>query len=146
MPSQLHILPIPHQLRGDIPLFQPGIIPVLVVAFVTIVAATTDIWKYKVYNWLTFPTLICGLIYWLFAAGLSGVGMSFAGLIVGFGSLVVFYALGGVGAGDVKLLSAIGCLARPALCRERAAGQCFRGRHLCSRPDGYPRRYSENNC
>jgi prepilin peptidase CpaA len=106
-------------------LFQPGIIPVFVVAFVTIVAATTDIWKYKVYNWLTFPTLICGLIYWLFAAGLSGVGMSFAGLFVGFGSLVVFYALGGVGAGDVKLLAAIGAWLGPLFTMNVLLGSVF---------------------
>ena len=104
---------------------QPGIIPLIVVALVTIVAATTDIWKYKVYNWLTFPTLICGLIYWLFAAGLPGVGMSFAGLIVGFGSLVVFYALGGVGAGDVKLLAAIGAWLGPLITMNVLLGSAF---------------------
>jgi prepilin peptidase CpaA len=106
-------------------LSQPGIIPIIVVAFVTLVAATTDIWKYKVYNWLTFPTLICGLIYWLFAAGLPGVGMSFAGLIVGFGSLVVFYALGGVGAGDVKLLAAIGAWLGPLITMNVLLGSAF---------------------
>jgi prepilin peptidase CpaA len=106
-------------------LSQPGIIPLIVVALVTLVAATTDIWKYKVYNWLTFPTLICGLIYWLFAAGLSGVGMSFAGLIVGFGSLVVFYALGGVGAGDVKLLAAIGAWLGPLITMNVLLGSAF---------------------
>src|SRR5262249_27029843 len=40
--------------------------------------------------------------------GWLGFGSSLVGAIAGFGLLLVFYLMGGIGAGDVKLLSALG--------------------------------------
>lgn len=39
--------------------------------------------------------------------------MSFAGLLVGFCVFFIFYLLGGMGAGDIKLVAAIGALLGP---------------------------------
>jgi len=86
----------------------PGIVPCLVVGLAMIVAAATDFWKFKVYNALTLPLLAGGLVYGAWDGGWSGLASSGVGALVGFGLLVGFHAMGGVGAGDVKLLAAAG--------------------------------------
>lgn len=85
----------------------------LVVTVVTSVAAVTDITKFRIYNVLTFPTLFAGLITASMLGGLGGLCQSMLGALVGFGVLVVFFAMGGVGAGDVKLFTALGAWLGP---------------------------------
>jgi prepilin peptidase CpaA len=87
---------------------QPLPLPVYIVLGAALVAAVTDVWKFKVHNLLTLPVLVSGLIYHGFTGGLSGLGWSLLGVLFGFGLLFVFYLMGGMGAGDVKLLAAIG--------------------------------------
>lgn len=73
-------------------------------------AAVTDLKWNRIYNLQTYPAMACGLVLGFAAAGAHGALMSFLGLVVGVALLFVFYLLGGVGAGDVKLLGAIGAL------------------------------------
>lgn len=73
-------------------------------------AAITDLKWNKIYNLQTYPAMICGLILGFVTAGVYGVLIHFLGLVVGLSLLFIFYLLGGVGAGDVKLLGAIGAL------------------------------------
>ena len=80
-------------------------VPVIVVLVAAIVAAATDIWKFKVYNVLTLPLLVSGLLYHAFRAELAD---SLLGVLFGFASLIVLYIIGGMGAGDVKLMAAVG--------------------------------------
>jgi len=80
-------------------------VPVIVVLVAALVAAATDIWKFKVYNALTLPLLVSGLLYHAFRAELAD---SFVGVLFGFASLIVLYIIGGMGAGDVKLMAAVG--------------------------------------
>jgi prepilin peptidase CpaA len=79
--------------------------PLAVVLVAVLVAAATDIWKFKVYNALTLPLLASGLIY-------HGIRLELAssvfGLLFGFAALIVLYIIGGMGAGDVKLMAAVG--------------------------------------
>jgi prepilin peptidase CpaA len=81
---------------------------VAVVLAASLVAAVTDLWKYKVYNALTLPLLASGLLYHGWVGGLAGLLESMLGVAFGFGVLFSMYLLGGIGAGDVKLLAAIG--------------------------------------
>ena len=80
-------------------------VPVIVVLVAALVAAATDIWKFKVYNALTLPLLGSGLLYHAFRAELAD---SLLGVLFGFASLIVLYIIGGMGAGDVKLMAAVG--------------------------------------
>ena len=79
------------------------------VTIVLIVAAVIDGWILKVPNWLTFPFIISGWIYWTVAAGfVNGLGWSLLGTFVGMILLLVLRNVGGMGAGDVKLLAGVG--------------------------------------
>ena len=72
------------------------------------IAAITDLTTSKVYNVLTIPMVITGLVYHSFTAGMIGFASSFLGLIIGFGLVLLPFVMGGMGGGDVKLLAGIG--------------------------------------
>jgi len=85
--------------------------PIWVVTLTLVVAAVIDGLKLKVPNWITFPMIISG---WIYSATLSsyagweGLMYSLAGTVVGLALLMPAYAIGGMGAGDVKLLAGVG--------------------------------------
>ncbi len=83
-------------------------VPILLVLVAALIAAVTDVWKFKVYNLLTFPLLAGGLLYHTLQGGTSGLTESIVGAIVGFALMIVLYTLGGMGAGDVKFVTALG--------------------------------------
>ncbi|HEY7422821.1 MAG TPA: A24 family peptidase [Gemmataceae bacterium] len=82
--------------------------PVAVVLVASLALAFIDVYKFKIYNVLIYPLLLAGLIYHVLAGGVPSLANSLAGMLVGFAIFFPFYALGGVGGGDVKLLAAIG--------------------------------------
>jgi prepilin peptidase CpaA len=73
-----------------------------------VVAALIDGYKLKVPNWLTFPFILSGWCYSGLVFGWEGLGWSLVGTAVGLGLLLPAYAIGGMGAGDVKLLAGVG--------------------------------------
>jgi prepilin peptidase CpaA len=82
------------------------LLPITIVLGAALIAGVTDLWKYKVHNLLTLPVLFSGLIY--HAVWGTGLANSLLGVLCGSGILLLFYLLGGMGAGDVKLMAAIG--------------------------------------
>jgi prepilin peptidase CpaA len=85
-----------------------AMIPASIVLFATLIAAVMDVWKFKVYNALTIPLLLSGVVYHGVVGGTEGLQGSLIGLLFGFAVLIVVYAMGGMGAGDVKLMAAVG--------------------------------------
>ncbi len=78
------------------------------------VATVTDFWRQKIYNWLTLPTLLLGLVLNTYQFG----GWGFLSALLGFLLAgVVYLVLGLLGAmkgGDLKLAAAMGaCLGWP---------------------------------
>jgi len=71
-------------------------------------AATVDVRQYRVPNRLTIPLLLTGMIFHSLAAGISGFQVSLLGAACGFACLVLAYGIGILGAGDVKLVAAVG--------------------------------------
>ena len=81
---------------------------VWLVSVVLVVAAAIDGWKLKVPNWITFPLVISGWVFSTAYLGWAGLGWSLLGTAVGLCLLLPAYAIGGMGAGDVKLLAGVG--------------------------------------
>jgi prepilin peptidase CpaA len=89
--------------------------PLWFVCVAMIVAAVIDGWKLKVPNWLTFPLVLSGWALGLLhdlglleATGQGGFGASLATTALGFVLLFPVYAIGGMGAGDVKMQMGFG--------------------------------------
>jgi prepilin peptidase CpaA len=80
---------------------------------VLLVAAVSDVRIQKIPNWLTFSTVAVGLVYHTGVNGIAGFFFSLQGLILGLGLLLGFYLAAGMGAGDVKLMGAVGGLLGP---------------------------------
>jgi prepilin peptidase CpaA len=74
------------------------------------IGAVTDVRSRRVPNLLTFPAIVAGLALHLALGGWRSMLLAAAaGLICGL-IFLIFFLAGGMGAGDVKLITAIGCL------------------------------------
>jgi prepilin peptidase CpaA len=95
--------------------------PLVAISVGMIVAAVIDGWKLKVPNWLTFPLILSGWALGLFHtlngyfgwdlqldAGSGGILDSLLGTLLGLILLLPIYAIGGMGAGDVKMQMGFG--------------------------------------
>jgi prepilin peptidase CpaA len=80
---------------------------------VLLVSALTDLRWQRIPNWITFPSMMGAPLLHTMAHGPQGLLFSLQGIGVGMGLLLVFYVLGGMGAGDVKLLGAVGGFVGP---------------------------------
>ena len=84
----------------------------VVVALVAL-ACMTDVRTRRIPNWLTFGATIAALLFHGAIAGTSGLATSVGGWILGAALFFPVFALRGMGAGDVKLLAAIGAWLGP---------------------------------
>ncbi len=80
----------------------------LIICLILIISVITDLRSRKILNIVTFPAIIGGLFYFSIFSGIDGFLFSGKGFLVGLGLLFIPFAMGGIGAGDVKLLAAIG--------------------------------------
>jgi prepilin peptidase CpaA len=80
---------------------------------ILIMACITDIGGRRIPNWLTGSAALIGIVFNLAAAGMHGALFSLAGVVLGLALLMPFYISGGMGAGDVKLMGAIGAIIGP---------------------------------
>lgn len=89
-----------------------GSIETVLVVLVT-AAAWSDLRTRRIPNWITVPGAMLGFLLQSFYGGLNGALASLAGAGLGLGIFLGFYMAGGMGAGDVKLFSAVGALVGP---------------------------------
>jgi prepilin peptidase CpaA len=80
---------------------------------ILIVCAVIDCYINKIPNLLTYPTIIFALAYNSFYHGIDGLLFSIAGLFLGIIILGILYIFGVMGAGDVKLMGAVGAVFGP---------------------------------
>jgi prepilin peptidase CpaA len=82
--------------------------PVWLLSAILVFAAVIDGLKLKVPNWITLPLVVGGWVYSTAYFGWEGLGWSLLGTVIGLALLLPAYAVGGMGAGDVKLLAGVG--------------------------------------
>jgi len=92
-----------------------GAWPLWFVCAAMVASAVIDWWKFKVPNKLTFPVILSGWALGLLHTsglhpdvGQGGIGDALAGTAMGFACLIPMYAVGGMGAGDVKMTMGFG--------------------------------------
>lgn len=79
-----------------------------VVTLFLVTGAVIDGIALRVPNWLTFPMILSAWATGFVVFGWPGLWASLVGTLVGLGLLLPLYAIGGMGAGDVKLLAGVG--------------------------------------
>jgi prepilin peptidase CpaA len=82
---------------------------------VTLLAGWVDFRTHKIPNWLTVPALILGIGMHTVVAGWSGAIASLEGAGLALVLLLPFVLLRGLGAGDWKLMGAVGAFLGPLM-------------------------------
>jgi prepilin peptidase CpaA len=77
------------------------------VGLLTLAAAVTDVRSRRIPNALTVPFFFAGLVYQAVFRGWPGLGDAGLAFLLGFGTLLVLWLVGGGGGGDVKLMGAL---------------------------------------
>lgn len=80
-----------------------------------LLASWIDYAQRRVPNWLNLTLILVGFIVQASFFGWSGIATGGLGMLMGFGLLIVPWLMHGMGAGDVKLMAAIGVWLGPWL-------------------------------
>lgn len=75
-----------------------------------IAASGEDLWHRNISNWIPASALAGALVVQTLNGGWHGVWQWFLGAVCGFSVFLIFYILGGMGGGDVKLMAGFGAL------------------------------------
>jgi prepilin peptidase CpaA len=82
-----------------------------VFALPVVIVLTASFYDYRwrrIPNFITLPSMVIGLMLHGIDGGWNGLSYSLWGLTLGICVFLVLYLLGGIGAGDVKLMGSIG--------------------------------------
>ena len=77
---------------------------------VGLAASVQDLTARRISNWIPAAGLACGISWHVYDSGWRGVVTAVLGAGAGFGIFLIFYLLGGMGGGDVKLMAGLGSL------------------------------------
>jgi prepilin peptidase CpaA len=91
-----------------------GLIPTYSLVAVLFLATVHDILYQRIPNFLTLTTMVVSLFYYSTLHGLSGFFFSLGGMCVGIALMLLPYLFRGMGAGDVKLMGAVGGILGPS--------------------------------
>ncbi len=93
------------------PILTPVQIVLLAVFLATL--ASHDLATYRIPNALTIPFALLAIVTHTLSGGFAGLQLSVAGALLVLPMLAPMYLTGGLGAGDVKALSAVGAMLGP---------------------------------
>jgi prepilin peptidase CpaA len=77
---------------------------------VGIAACVDDLRRRQISNWIPGSAFVSGLALQTVQHGWRGAGSALLGTLAGAGVFLIFYLLGGMGGGDVKLMAGFGAL------------------------------------
>ena len=83
---------------------------VVLAGMVGTAACIDDLCRRRISNWISGSALASGLILQTTQHGWRGAGSASLGTLAGAGVFLIFYLLGGMGGGDVKLMAGFGAL------------------------------------
>ena len=83
---------------------------VWIAVLVGLAAMIDDLARRQIANWIPLSALAAGFGWQIGQSGLSGLLYAGIGTVAGFAVFLVFYLLGGMGGGDVKLMAGFGAL------------------------------------
>lgn len=84
-----------------------------VLVMTLIMSTITDLMHHRIPNLILLPALTIALVAQITVGGAAGLFSAVAGLLVGLILLLPLYVMGGMGAGDVKLLAVAGAFLGP---------------------------------
>jgi len=85
-------------------------IQVWIAILVGLAAVIDDLARRQIANWIPLAALCAGFGWQIGQSGLHGLLYAGIGTVAGFAIFLVFYLLGGMGGGDVKLMAGFGAL------------------------------------
>jgi prepilin peptidase CpaA len=83
---------------------------VWIAAIVGVAAIVDDLSRRQISNWISGSAFAAGLILQTIQGGWRGAGSALLGTVTGAGVFLIFYLLGGMGGGDVKLMAGFGAV------------------------------------
>ena len=81
---------------------------IIFLSVLLVTAATIDLRSQKIPNIITYPSILIALTYHTIINGTEGLLFSAGGIAIGTALLIIPYLMGGMGAGDAKLMGTIG--------------------------------------
>jgi len=83
------------------------------IILVLLLSAHYDMRRGKIPNLLTYPAICIALLFHILDSGLNGFITGLSGTALGIGLFIIPYAIGAAGAGDAKLMGAVGAALGP---------------------------------
>jgi len=83
---------------------------VAIAVLVGVAAVADDLARREISNWISVAALAGGLGWQTGQYGAMGLAYALGGAAAGFAAFLVFYLLGGMGGGDIKLMAGFGAL------------------------------------
>ncbi len=93
---------------------------VVIAILVGLAAMVDDLSRRQIANWIPLLALAGGVGWQIGLHGWLGLPLALGGAAAGFAAFLIFYLLGGMGGGDIKLMAGFGALLGAARLAEAA--------------------------